>query len=99
VSSLIDLKETDAYAEFRAVPGNIDEVFARIYSEFKAAKYSSDCEPKSAPLEGACFFWESENDNIGVVVYTEQEVKDFGLVVPDGPVPSGSNLVVFYYWP
>ena len=99
VSSLIDLKETDAYAEFRAVPGKIDEVFARIYSEFKAAKYSSDCEPKSAPLEGPCFFWGSEDDNIGVMVYTEQETIDWKLIAPDGPVPPGTNLVVYYYWP
>ena len=93
------LKEADAYAEFRAVFGNVDAMFSQIYNGFKAAKYETDCDSQSAPLEGPCFFWGTETDDIGIIVYTEQEVKDSKLVAPLGPVPSGANLFILYYWP
>ena len=99
LAQLIDLKETDAYAEFRALAGDIDTIFSRIFDEFKTADYETDCDPNSAPLTESCYFWAAEDDNIGISVYTEQDVKDWGLVAPDGPVPSGANVFVFYYWP
>ena len=99
MAQLIDLAETDAYAEFRAVAGDIDTVFSRIFDVFKTAKYKTNCDPKSAPLTESCYFWAAEDDNIGISVYTGQDVKDWGLIAPDGPVPSGANVFVFYYWP
>ena len=97
--SLVGLNETDAYAEFRAISGRIDATFFQIYSELKTAGYETDCDPQSAPLEGPCFFWKAESENIGVMVLSEQELNDSKLVAPDGPVPSGMSLIVFYYWP
>lgn len=99
LAQLFDLKETDAYAEYRAVPGDIDTIFSRIYNEFKAANYETDCDPKSAPLTESCYFWVAEDDNIGISFYTEQDIRDWGLVAPDGPVPAGTHLITFYYWP
>lgn len=84
MAPLIDLKETDAYAEFRAVPGDIDTVFSRIFDEFKTAKYKTNCDQKFTPLTESCYFWEAEGDSIGISVYTEQDVRDSGLVAPDG---------------
>ena len=99
MSLVLGLKETDSYAEFRAVPGEIDTNFFEIYGEFKDAKYSTNCDRQSAPLKSPCFFWATEDDSIGILMYTEQEIKDWKLVGPDNPVPSGKNLIVFYYWP
>jgi pimeloyl-ACP methyl ester carboxylesterase len=99
LSPLTGFKETDDYAEFRAIPGNIEIVFSQIYKEFKASDYETDCDPQLAPLKGPCFFWKAKSENIGLVVYTEQEVKEFELVIPDGPVPSGMNLMIYFYRP
>jgi len=99
LSPLTGFKETDDYAEFRAIPGNIEIVFSQIYKEFKVSDYETDCDPQLAPLKGPCFFWKAKGENIGVVVYTEQEVKEFELVIPDGPVPLGMNLIIYFYRP
>ena len=96
---LMGWNETDAFVEFRATSGRIGATFSQIYSEFKTAKYETDCDPQSAPMEGPCFFWKAESDDIGVMIFTEQEVNDWKLVAPDGPVPLGMNLIVFYYRP
>jgi hypothetical protein len=99
MTPLLDLKETDAYHEFRAVPGNIDTIFSRTYRELKTAGYETNCNPQSAPISGPCFFWIDEVHEIGMMVYTEQELNKWELNAPDGPIPSGMNLFIFYYWP
>ena len=99
LSLITGLEKTDAYSEFYAVPGNIEDVFARIYGEFSKSEYETDCDPKLAPLEGPCFFWNADSENIGLAVYTEQELKEFEMAVPNGPVPSGMNLIIYFYRP
>jgi hypothetical protein len=98
MTPLLDLKETDAYHEFHAVPGNVDTIFSRIYREFETAEYETDCKAQSAP-SGTCYFWNDENQEIGVIVYTAKDIKDWEISAPNGPVPSGMNLIVFYHWP
>ena len=98
MNPLLNLKETDAFAEFRAIPGNVDAVFSKIYREFDAAQYGTDCKSQSAPT-GTCYFLKDEIQQIGVVVYTAKDIRDWEISAPNGPVPSGMNLFVFYYWP
>ena len=95
---ILGLKSTNTYSEFRAVPGNLDEVFARIYKAFDDAEFSSDCDAKIIPIEEPCFFWLSESE-IGVLILSEEEIKEWKLEQPDIPIPDGSHLIEFYYWP
>lgn len=99
VEGFLGHKNTDSYSEFRAVPGNLEEVFARIYRAFNNADFSSDCDAKIVPTEKPCFFWELEGNYLGIIIFSEAEITKWKLEQPDIPIPDGSHLIIFYYWP
>ena len=95
----IELKDTDAYSEFRAIEEDAESVQKRITEAFKEAGYEVSCDGEDPPLYNPCFFAKGENEEFGLVLYTSQELEDYELNQPKGPVPANTTLIVFYYWP
>ena len=99
LEGIVGVKNTDSYSEFRAVPGNLEEIFTQIYRAFDNAKFSSDCDAKIVPTEKTCYFWKLEGNYLGVLIFSEAEITKWKVEQPDIPIPDGSHLINFYYWP
>ena len=99
LEAFLGAKDTDLYSENRAVRGDLKDIFTKIYTSFDNANFSTDCESKVSPIEKPCFFWKLEGNYIGVTFYTVTEIKKWKLNQSDIPIPAGTHLVTFYYWP
>lgn len=99
LEAVLGAKNTDVYSEHRAVPGNLKDVFTHIYESFGNANFSTDCTSTDIPIEKPCFFWRLEGNYIGLIIYTEEEIRKWKLEQFDIPVPDGTHLATFYFWP
>jgi hypothetical protein len=95
----LELKDTDAYSEFRFIEEDAESVQKRITEAFKKAGYEVSCDGEDPPLYNPCFFSKGESEEFGLVLYTSEELDDYELNQPKGPVPANTTLIVFYYWP
>lgn len=99
LNEAIELKDTDAYSEFRSVKEDAESVFKKINDAFKIAGYEVSCDGETPPFYDPCFFSKGELDEFGFVLYSSDELDEYELSEPRGPVPADSTLIVFYYWP
>jgi hypothetical protein len=99
LSEAIELKNTDAYSEFRSVKEGPESVFKKISNAFENAGYEVSCDGEAPPFYEPCFFSKGELDEFGFVLYSSDELDEYELSEPRGPVPANSTLIVFYYWP
>ena len=99
LNEAIDLKDTDAYSEYRSVKEDAESILEKITDAFVEAGYEVSCDGEEPPLFDPCFFTKGELEQFGLVLYTSSELDDYELNQPKGPVPANTTLVVFYYWP
>ena len=99
LNEAIDLKDTDAYSEYRSVKEDAESILEKITDAFVKAGYEVSCDGEEPPLFDPCFFTKGELEQFGLVLYTSSELDDYELNQPKGPVPANTTLVVFYYWP
>lgn len=99
IEELLSLSNTDSFNDFRAATGNLDVLYAQVYEVLVSAEYSTDCNLKVAPIKKACFFWQREGDYLGLLMISNEEIEEWRINQPDLPIPSGANLINFYYWP
>ena len=99
LNEAIDIKETDAYSEYRSVKEDAESILEKITDAFVEAGYEVSCDGEEPPLFDPCFFTKGEVEEFGLVLYTSAELDDYELNQPKGPVPANSTMVVFYYWP
>ncbi len=99
LSEAIELKDTDAYSEFRSVNEDTESVFKKISDAFEKAEYEVSCDGETPPFYEPCFFSKGELEEFGFVLYSSDETDEYELSEPRGPVPANSTLIVFYYWP
>jgi hypothetical protein len=95
----IELKDTDAYSEYRSVKEDAENILEKITDAFVEAGYEVSCDGEEPPLYDPCFFTKGEVEEFGLVLYTSDELDEYELNQPKGPVPANTTLVVFYYWP
>ena len=99
LNEAIELKDTDAYSEFRSAKEDAESVFKKISDAFKNAGYEESCDGETPPFYEPCFFTKGELEEFGFVLYSSDELDEYELSEPRGPVPANSTLIVFYYWP
>lgn len=99
ISDALAMKATDAFFEYRIAMGEPDEIFREIRSAFLESGYELKCDGSENPTVEPCFFLKGGLEEFGLVLYSKDEVADYGLTEPEGPIPASSTLIVFYYYP
>ena len=95
----LETKDTDAFSEYRIVKDGKDEVFKKVKKAFLDSGYVLDCNGSEDPSTGPCFFSKGGVEEFGLIIYSKNEIFEYGLTEPDGPVPANSTLIVYYYFP
>lgn len=101
LAPLIGLPVTDAYSEYRAFAGSAPKAFERYLEVLTAAGFEFEgLTPEYAPEEPSFFLApDTEDEYLGMYLFTQDELTTYDLVKPVGPVPEGTTLVVLYYYP
>ena len=94
------LKDSDAWAEYRAAPRDAGGAFVDISLRLKKAGFSAE-NPDATSAEDAPQWFRAPDSSgyLGVLVFSADQIKKDGFVQPDGPVPAGNCVVMLYYWP
>jgi pimeloyl-ACP methyl ester carboxylesterase len=99
ISDALEMKDTDAFFEYRSAKGETDEIFREIKEAFLESGYELKCDGFEDPTVEPCFFLKGGVEEFGLLLYSKDEVSDYSLTEPEGPVPANSTLIVFYYFP
>lgn len=98
VGPAIGISETDVYAEYRAVTGSSQQVFADYVIRLERAGFEASDSDVTEAVESPQFFFKN-GQALALLIIEESELQDGALVQPSGPVPSGALLVILAYVP
>ena len=95
------LKPVKAYAQYYAVSGSVADVFKAVSASLKAKGLQYSEGDETDPTKSGQWFYDGTDTNrfVGILMSSQDELKKYSMVAPDGIVPAGQLVVAAYYYP
>jgi pimeloyl-ACP methyl ester carboxylesterase len=95
------LKDTKAYAQYFAVNGSVSDVFKSVAASLKSKGLQYSEGEETDPTKAGQWFYDGVDTNrfVGILITSQEELKKYSMVEPDGIVPAGHLVVAAYYYP
>ncbi len=95
------LKPVKVYAQYFAVPGSVADVFKTVSSSLKSKGLQYSESDETDPTKAGQWFYDGVDTSkfVGILMSSQEELKKYSMVAPDGIVPAGHLVVAAYYYP
>jgi len=101
MNNFFGLKPAKTYAQYFAMRGSVAAVFASVSASLKSRGLRYSESEETDPTESGQWFIDGADPSrfVGIFISTEEELKKYSMVAPDGIVPAGNVVVAAYYYP
>lgn len=101
MNNYFGLKPVKAYAQYFALQGSVTNVFKQVSASLRSRGLQYSEGDETDPTKAGQWFYDGLDTSkfVGILISTQEELKKYSMVAPDGIVPEGHLVVAAYYYP